>query len=161
MQGTEERRKEWNAINPGCDINWGMNKEPATAGARIEAPTALHQILAPSGLNPSRLFALQGFIVQYTFYFLCWVEPRFSLRTTRPARTLSTPQGSPVPPREENSTFSHLAFWERVVFVASFKIPSSQTLYKISPRQGKSEVFSCFFFFNYYLKKHQKQRGEG
>lgn len=67
LQGTEEQRKGVNAINPGCSWKGGTKREPAPAGASTEAPTALHKIPAPSGFNPFKLFALWGFIVQYTF----------------------------------------------------------------------------------------------
>lgn len=67
LQGTEEQRKGMNTINPGRNWNGRMKRDPALAGARTEAPTTFHKILAPSGLNPFRLFALWGFIVQYTF----------------------------------------------------------------------------------------------
>lgn len=68
LQGTEEQRRGVNAINPGCNWKEGMKREPAPAGARIEAPNMLHEILAWSGLHPFRLFAFWGgFTVQYPF----------------------------------------------------------------------------------------------
>lgn len=65
LQGTEEQRKGVNAINPGC--NWKEGMEGETSSCRCQDRGSHHKILASSGLNPFRLFALWGLIAQYTF----------------------------------------------------------------------------------------------